>query len=63
MRDFLRRQAADRPQRQRNLRVWRERGMTAREDEAEAIVFEPFAVGIVERRRRCRLEPPRQLRE
>ena len=42
--DLLGRQAAHLAQRQRDLRVDRERRVTAREDEAQAIVLDPFAV-------------------
>jgi hypothetical protein len=37
-RDLLGREAADRPQRERHLRLGRKRGMTAGEDEAQAVV-------------------------
>ena len=46
-RDLVRRQAAERSQRQRDLRVERERGMAAREDELEPLVTDRRVVQLV----------------
>jgi hypothetical protein len=48
-RDFRGRESSQEPQRQRHLRVGRQRGMTAREDQPEAIVVHHILLGVAAR--------------
>jgi hypothetical protein len=56
-RDLLRRQPTERPQRERHLRLERQRGMTAREDQLKPLVLD---CGVVQLVLRClrHLEQP-----